>query len=132
LVLDDDFDIINLIKHGLLKYGFDVFAFTDPHLALQHFRINAANYHLIISDIRMPGMNGFEFARKVKEIRPDIKVFLMTAFKISNVPSSGFSQSSVKIECLIQKPISIQMLNMIIEKHVHGLKTYPLSESHYS
>jgi YesN/AraC family two-component response regulator len=44
-------------------------------LALQHFRINAANYHLVISDIRMPGMNGFEFARKVKEIRPDIKVF---------------------------------------------------------
>ena len=80
----------------------------------------------------MPGMNGFEFARKVKEIRPDIKVFLMTAFKISNVPSSGFLQSSVKIECLIQKPISIQRLAMIIEKHVHGLKTYPLSESHYS
>ncbi len=45
----------------------------------------------------MLGMNGFEFARKVKEIRPDIKVFLMTAFKISNVPSSGFLQSSVKI-----------------------------------
>ena len=56
----------------------------------------------------MPGMNGFEFARKVKEIRPDIKVFLMTAFKISNFPSSGFLHSSVKIECLIQKPISIQ------------------------
>jgi two-component SAPR family response regulator len=101
-------------------------------LALQHFEINAANYYFVISDIRMPGMNGFEFVRKVKEIRPDIKVFLMTAFRISNVPSSGFSQSSVKIECIIQKPISIQRLNMIIEKHVHGLKTYPLSESHYS
>jgi two-component SAPR family response regulator len=80
----------------------------------------------------MPGMNGFEFARKVKEIRLDIKVFLMTAFNISNVQSSGFLQSSVKIECLIQKPISVQRLDMIIEKHVHGLKTYPLSESQYS
>ena len=40
--------------------------FTDPLLALKHFRLNAG---LVISDIRMPQMNGFEFIKKGKEIK---------------------------------------------------------------
>jgi CheY-like chemotaxis protein len=69
LVLDDDFDLASLVKQILQKYGFkNVFAFTDPLLALEHFRINHKDYFLIISDIRMPIMNGFEFVRKARNI----------------------------------------------------------------
>ena len=70
LVLDDEFDILTTIKSFLQKHGFHVYAFTDPHLALEHFQINATIYCLIISDIKMPHMNGFEFIKKVKEIKP--------------------------------------------------------------
>jgi CheY-like chemotaxis protein len=64
LVLDDDFDLATLVEQILQKDGFkNVFAFTDPLLALEHFRINHKDYSLIISDIRMPTMNGFEFVR---------------------------------------------------------------------
>lgn len=55
LVLDDDFDLASLIKQILQKDGFkNVFAFTDPLLALEHFKINYKDYSLIVSDIRMP------------------------------------------------------------------------------
>jgi len=46
--------------------SFNVFGFTNPVLALEHFRMNAKYYHLVISDVRMPTMNGFEFIKKVK------------------------------------------------------------------
>jgi two-component SAPR family response regulator len=83
LVLDDDFDLSSLVKQILQKQGFkNVFSFTDPLLALEHFRINHKNYSLIISDVRMPGMNGFEFAIQARKISSKIKILLMTAFEI--------------------------------------------------
>jgi CheY-like chemotaxis protein len=120
LVLDDEFDIINPIKQSLGTIGLHVYAFTDPLLALEHFRINCKNYILVISDIRMPGMNGFEFIQKVKEISPAIKVLLMSAFEInSSELSAGLGEA--KIEGFIQKPISLHELNNVIQEHIHGL-----------
>ena len=61
LFLDDDFDIVTIFKQGLEKRGFEIFGFTDPLLALEHFRLNFEKYGLVISDLRMPEMNGYEF-----------------------------------------------------------------------
>jgi DNA-binding NtrC family response regulator len=116
LLLDDEFDLVTILKQGLERRGFQVFSFTDPFLALEHFKINAVNYNLVISDLRMPGMNGFEFLTKVKEIRSDIKIFLMTAFEVNDLELS-VAISPFKIEEFILKPFSIQNLN-IIDKHV--------------
>src|ERR687887_2206647 len=117
LVLDDEFDIINPIKHSLEKIGLHVYAFTDPLLALEHFRINCKNYILVISDIRMPGMNGFEFVRKIREISPAIKVLLMSAFEINSTElSAGLGEA--KIEGFIQKPISLRELSSIVQKQL--------------
>jgi CheY-like chemotaxis protein len=122
LALDDDFDIIVIIKSVLQKQGFVVFAFTDPYLALEHFKINADGYGLVISDVRMPGMNGFEFISRVKELRPDIKVILMTAFEINDIKYSKLLPAGIRIDEYIQKPISTQVLVSLTEKHVNGLK----------
>jgi DNA-binding NtrC family response regulator len=85
LILDDEFDIVSVLKQGIDKQGFRVFGFTDPYLALEHFQINSELYGLVITDLRMPGMNGYEFIKKVKEIKPQVKVFFMTAFSINDV-----------------------------------------------
>jgi CheY-like chemotaxis protein len=122
LVLDDDLDIIVIIKSVLQKQGFVVFGFTDPYLALEHFKINANDYGLVISDVRMPGMNGFEFVSRVKELRPDIKAILMTAFEINDIKNSKLLPAGIRIDAYIQKPISIQALTSLTEKHVDGLK----------
>jgi DNA-binding response OmpR family regulator len=127
-VVDDDFDILNIIKLYLQKVGLNVFGFTDPNLALEHFRINYKDYILVVSDIRMPGMNGFEFVRKVREISPTIKILLMSAFEINSTELSvGLGET--KIEGFIQKPISLREMNIVIQKHINGLKNYKQSRS---
>jgi DNA-binding response OmpR family regulator len=114
MVLDDDFDIVNLIKTGLQKKNYSVFAFTDPHLALEHFKINSSKYDIVISDLRMPSMNGIEFLENVKGIKTDIKIFLMTAFEIADLKSSI---ESLKIDEFFVKPFSIGELNATINNY---------------
>ena len=66
----------------------------------------------------MPGMNGFEFVRKVKEIKPDILVFLMTAFQITDIEFSRLLPSTIAVDSIIQKPISIENLSFLVQNHV--------------
>jgi DNA-binding NtrC family response regulator len=116
-VVDDDFDILNVIKLYLQKVGLNVFGFTDPNLALEHFRINCKDYILVVSVIRMPGMNGFEFVRKVREISPAINVLLMSAFE-ANSTELSIGLGGAKIEGFIQKPISLRKLSSIVQKQL--------------
>jgi CheY-like chemotaxis protein len=73
LVVDNDYDITSLIKNGLEKIGLSVSSFTDPSLALEEFINKPSDYELVISDIRMPSMNGYEFVKQVKKINPKSK-----------------------------------------------------------
>ena len=116
-VVDDEFDIVNVIKLYLQGKGLNVFGFTDPQLALEHFRINCKSYSLIISDIRMPGINGFEFVRKIREIWPAVKILLMSAFEINGTElSAGLAEN--KIQGFIQKPIALDELGNIVQAHL--------------
>jgi DNA-binding response OmpR family regulator len=117
-VVDDEFDIVNIIKLYLQRKGLNVFGFTDPLLALEHFRINCKRYSLIISDIRMPGINGFEFVRKVREIWPPVKILLMSAFEINSTELSTSLEEN-KIQAFIQKPISLDELGSIVQAQLN-------------
>lgn len=66
-------------------------------MAIKEFRESHNNYSLVISDIRMPDMDGFKFANYINEIKPGIKVILMTANKNNIIQ-------------IIQKPISPKKL----------------------
>ena len=106
LVLDDEFDLSMLVKQILRRDNFkNVFAFTDPLLALEHLKINHKDYSLVILDIRMPIMNGFEFVREARKINPKVKILLMTAFEIDDKEFARVLPSP-KIDGLIRKPTS--------------------------
>src|SRR2546423_4736335 len=60
LALDDEFDIVTIVKQSLQKLGFTIRTFTDPIVALEHFKSNFQDYRMVISDISMPAMNGYE------------------------------------------------------------------------
>jgi DNA-binding response OmpR family regulator len=110
LVLDDEFDLSMLVKQILRRDNFkNVFAFTDPMLALEHFKINYKDYSLIISDIRMPIMNGFEFVREARKINPKVKILLMTAFEIDDKEFARVLPNP-KIDGLIRKPTSAKQI----------------------
>ena len=66
LLVDDESDIVEILKSGLQDDSFDVSGFTDPESAREHFRMNARRFSLVISDMRMPKMNGFEFVKWLK------------------------------------------------------------------
>jgi response regulator RpfG family c-di-GMP phosphodiesterase len=97
------------ISTTLNKQNIDVCGYTDPLLALEHFKDNYNKIDLVLSDIRMPQMNGYELANRIKALQPRVKVILMSAFEIREVEFSKMFHS-VKIDSLISKPISMKNL----------------------
>ena len=118
LVLDDDPDITAFLETALQRNGYNVCGFTDPITALERFKLNSENYSLIISDLRMPVMNGFEFITNIRQLSPEIKILLMTAFDVNGDSEYDFHFNAQKINGLIQKPVSIQKFNKIIKQTV--------------
>ena len=112
LVVDDEPDIVQIFKLALQQDArFVVDAFTNPKEALQSFKSNAESYNLMITDIRMPELSGIQLTKKVKEINPNVKVVLTTAFEMRENELSETFTSSEHIDGFIQKPIGIDDLN---------------------
>jgi CheY-like chemotaxis protein len=118
LLIDDDKDILTVLKLSLERKGMNIHCFTNPVLAVEHFKNNAANYDIVVTDIRMPQMNGFEVARAIKEIRQDIRLAFITAFDINK---SEFEKvlPSTKVDAFITKPVKpatfAEIINGIME-----------------
>jgi DNA-binding NtrC family response regulator len=117
MVVDDEDDIVELVKKRLGKQGYSVFGFDNPFAALEHFEREGGKYGLVISDIRMPSMNGYELVRKILNIQPEIKVLLMSAFEINPVEFS-LVLPSVKIDGFIPKPASLKQITNMVKTHM--------------
>jgi len=115
VVVDDERDIVNQIERSLQAMDGLVYTFTDPFAALDHFNSGCEDHHdLVISDIRMPGMNGYEFVKQVKKIDPQVKIILMSSFgKYDNNLLLDVSPD-VKIDTFLQKPFSSDVLTKIV------------------
>ena len=118
LVVDDDPNIAAVIKFWLQKNGFVAYEFTDPVLALEFFSNNTKDIDLVICDIRMPRINGYELVTKIKAVQSEIKVILMSAFEIRKEELLKVLPS-VRIDILVSKPVSMKRLG---EKIIHILK----------
>ena len=115
LAVDDDPEIATVIKQALHGEGLKVSAFTDPIMALEHFKINCKDYTMILSDIRMPGINGYELIKKAKEIDKQVKIVLMSAFEINEREFHNLLPD-IKVDAFLQKPFHIQQLNDVMKK----------------
>jgi DNA-binding NtrC family response regulator len=115
LAVDDDSDIVTMLEQALQIHGFKVSGFTDPVVGLEHFKANCKDYVMVLSDIRMPGINGYELIRKAKEIDKQVKVVLMSAFEINDGEFHNMLPD-IKVDAFLQKPFHIQQLNEVIEK----------------
>jgi|SRR6188472_2934382 len=119
LVVDDESDILHVIKQSLeVEGGFrQVYTFTRPLLALEHFKLNYNTCAIVLCDIRMPGMTGFEFIKRIKQINPTTKVLLMSAFEIDDSELLS-ALGSITIDDFVQKPVSPRQLTSIIQRHI--------------
>ena len=109
LIEDDDSDIVQVLKMGLVKNGFSVKAFTNPQEALESFKSDAESYCLVLSDVRMPGLSGIQLSKMIKEVDPNVKVVLMTAFEMRDFEFSKVFPSA-QVDGFVQKPIGIKEL----------------------
>ena len=76
-VVDDDESIRWVLEKGLQDSGMDVQTFDSANKVIK--KLETENPKLIITDIRMPGPSGIDLLDKVKELRPEIPVIIMTA-----------------------------------------------------
>ena len=111
-VVDDEIDISKLFRDALCKNmdGVDVVSFNDPVTALEHFTDNKVSYALVISDLRMAGLNGLELLKKVKNSNSSVRTILMSAY---NFEEDALFQKYVKegvIDSTIEKPVTIHRL----------------------
>jgi CheY-like chemotaxis protein len=80
LVVDDEPQIVDLLRVTLSRMGYRVSAFTDSLEALAVFEANPQNFQVVLTDMTMPGMTGEELAHRVLAVRPGLPVILTTGF----------------------------------------------------
>jgi|SRR5215204_1375283 DNA-binding response OmpR family regulator len=111
LLIDDEPDITFTIKDMLEDNGFEVDSFNDPILALNSYKSNF--YDLVILDIKMPNMDGFELYNKIREKDPRVKICFFTAIAMFTEEIKTALLASGKTfneDYFIQKPIRIEVL----------------------
>jgi DNA-binding NtrC family response regulator len=119
-IVDDDINITKLFDVALRENidGISVFSFNDPIMAFQHFTENKENYVLVISDLRMPGLNGLELLKKVKTSNPKIRTILMSAYNFEEEELYQEYMIETVINRTIAKPITINRLYQIVREEL--------------
>ena len=108
MMVDDEQDITTIFKMGLENSQFIVTTFNDPIEALSKFRPGL--YDLLILDIRMPGMDGFQLYRKIRAVDNKVKVCFLTAFDESREEFRTSFPFLDEVKCYLKKPITIRDL----------------------
>ena len=119
LVVDDEPDITLTLKAGLEIVGlFDVDTFNDPESVLKSFKPDI--YALVLIDIMMPKMSGFDLYEQLKKVDPDIKVCFLTASEMYYERNRGIEHCALNKNLFLQKPISTNDLVMEVNKKINS------------
>jgi CheY-like chemotaxis protein len=110
LVVDDEPDNTSVFSMGLEDGGFEVDAFIDPILALSKFKSGNKKYDLLILDVKMPDINGFELFEEIRKIEDKVKACFLTAFGEGYTEEFGRRFPSSLNVSFIRKPIRIDDL----------------------
>lgn len=113
LHVDDEAALVALLKRALTSLGYTVTGETDPRRALETFRRDPDRYDIIVTDLSMPHMSGFDFARDVLALRPDMPIVMTTGYADSDDEARA---REVGIRELIKKPPSLAHLSAVLNR----------------
>lgn len=120
-IVDDEPDILKLFQDFLSRIkGISIFTFTDPLMALEHVRMNKNEYVLVISDLRMPNLDGLELVKVIKDLNPLVRTILMTAFATKDDLFQDYARQEI-INNFLQKPV---LLADLYEQVIKELRIY--------
>ncbi len=111
LVVDDDLGMRDLLEIMLTQEDYEVACCGDPNKALQ--RVQKEQFDLVITDLKMPKMDGIEFLKQVKEVKPETQVILITAFASGNTALSAMKEGAYDY---IEKNFDIDELKRIVHE----------------
>jgi len=111
LLVEDEANVSSVLAELLTEQGYHVLIAADGEEALTLFRQHADRIHLVISDIHMPGINGYEFARRLKALSPQTKIILISG---NAEDRASKDRDDTLIAALLPKPFSSQTLTRTI------------------
>ena len=114
VLVDDNRDILKIFQEYLIAKGYVVHAFSSTVIAFEHIKYDPKGCDALITDIRMPEMNGLQLAAKVKELDSEIKTILMTAFDFIMSEREAFAKST-PILGVIELPFSLDKVDELLK-----------------
>jgi len=113
MVVDDEEELATLFRQLIESMGLDAISFTDPLLAFEYFKNNKDKFSMVITDLRMPGLDGIQLAKRIRECNEQTKILLITAF-IADKVLKDESFKEAQISEVIEKPIHFSELRQSI------------------
>jgi CheY-like chemotaxis protein len=107
LVVDDEPDNISVFSIGLEDEGFEVYTYNDPLEALSNFK--PSFYDLLLIDINMPKMNGFELCIQILKFDVNVRICFITAGE-TNIEALREVYPLISVGCFIKKSVTIDYL----------------------
>jgi CheY-like chemotaxis protein len=117
MIVDDDYDNLQLTKDILQYGGFETYDFLDPQLALDIFHQNPNRYDLIVMDINMEKLNGIQVYKEIKKVSPAAKVFVFTGMEVNGNKFKDICPSFNEQQ-IIKKPVRVDTLIKIMKEAI--------------
>ena len=115
LIVDDQPGMTETLADILEDRGCEVFLATNGMQALQH--VTERRVDMVLMDVIMPGMNGVETFRAMKQVRPHTPVVMMTGYKVEHLINDAMREGSLAV---LQKPIDPDMLVGLVLDTLQG------------
>lgn len=123
-IVDDELDITQLYQDAIYGHinGISVVCFNNPVTALEHFIENKKDYALVISDLRMPNLNGLDLLSKIKMLNSNVRTILVSAFEVKEDKIFQKYMKDGTIDLFIEKPIPIDWLRQNVREQVEAFE----------
>lgn len=121
-IVDDELDITQLYQDAIYGKinGISVVCFNNPVTALEHFIENKKDYALVISDLRMPNLNGLDLLHKIKMINSNVRTILVSAYEVKEDEVFQKYTKEGIIDLFIGKPIPIDWLRQKVREQIEA------------
>ena len=116
LIVDDEPDMTSSLRIALEGAGFSVDTFNDPSIAVQHFQPDS--YDLVLLDIIMPKIDGFELYKQIKRVDPDVKVCFLTASEMHREEFRKEKHRDLDKDLFLKMPMPIKEILGEINKRL--------------
>jgi DNA-binding NtrC family response regulator len=111
LIVDDEENVLVLFKRVLAKEGYQVECASSAYEALNRLENNSFN--LVLTDLKMDGMDGIDLVRKSKAVNPTVPFIMITAY---GTIQAAMTAANEGVENFLVKPIDIAELKLAVKK----------------